>query len=45
MKMNVLEYEENMIHPKRANEKRPSVDNDLVLGLEKYDIGHLREES
>lgn len=45
MKMNVLEYEENIIRPKRVNEKRSSVDNELVLGLERYDVGHLREES
>ena len=31
-----------MIHPKRANEKRSSVDNDLVLGLERYDVGNMR---
>lgn len=42
--MNVLDYEENMIHPKRDRERRSSVDNDLVLGLERYDVSHEEEE-
>ena len=34
MKMNVLDYEENMIHPKaKPRGSRSSVDNEMMLGL------------
>jgi hypothetical protein len=37
MKMNVLGYEENLIHPQRS---RRSSDNEMILGLEKYDTSN-----
>lgn len=38
MKMNVLGYQENLIHPRGS--RRSSADNEMVIGLEKYDTSN-----
>ena len=39
LKSNVLDYQENAIYPKRANgSRRSSVNNEIVVGLEKFDL-------
>jgi hypothetical protein len=38
LKMNVLDYEENTIHPKAKGSRGSSLNNSMVLGLEKYDL-------
>lgn len=36
--MNVVDYQEHVLNPKGP--RRNSSDNEMVLGLEKYDISH-----
>lgn len=38
MKMNVVDYQEHVLNPKGP--RRNSSDNEMVLGLEKYDVSH-----
>lgn len=33
LKSNILDYQDNVIRPKKEGARRPSVDNELVLGL------------
>lgn len=44
IKGNVLDYQENAIKPKREDGRRRSAENELIIGLEKYDLNQSNDE-
>lgn len=44
IKGNVMDYQENVIKPKREDGRRRSAENELIIGLEKYDISQSNDD-
>ena len=38
LKTNVLDYQENAIYPKRGGSRKSSVNNEIIVGLERFDL-------
>lgn len=38
LKINVLDYQENAIYPKRGGSRKSSVNNEIIVGLERFDL-------